>query len=172
MRRAGEARLGIAHRGRRIAVDRTEIALSIDQGQAHREGLRHAHERVIDRRIAMRVIFAHHVADDAGAFHVRPVGRVVVLVHREQNAAVHGLQPVAHVGQGAADDHAHRVSEIALPHFVGDGNRSDVGSGRGRSGVVSVGQGDLFQNVTAGATLFQRALQCQFCAPEWPTKSL
>ena len=66
-RRPREARFGVAHRRRRIAVDRTEIALPVDQRQAHREGLRHAHQRVIDRGVAMRVIFTHHVADDAGA---------------------------------------------------------------------------------------------------------
>ena len=60
----GAARLGVAHGRRRIAVDRAEIALPVDQGHAHGEILRHAHQRVIDRLVAMRMIFAHHIADD------------------------------------------------------------------------------------------------------------
>ena len=61
----GQARLGVAHRRRRIAVHRAEIALPVDQRQAHREVLRHAHQRVVDRLVAVRVVFTHHVADDA-----------------------------------------------------------------------------------------------------------
>ena len=44
-----EPRLGVSHRRGAVAVDRAEIALSVDQRQAHREILRHAHHRVIDR---------------------------------------------------------------------------------------------------------------------------
>ena len=54
MRHLRHAGLGVAHGRRRIAVDRTEIALAIDQRQAERELLRHAHQRVIDRLVAMR----------------------------------------------------------------------------------------------------------------------
>ena len=71
---AREPALGVAHRRRRIAVHRAEIALAVDQRHAHREGLRHAHERVVDRGVAVRVVFAHHVADDARGFAVRAVG--------------------------------------------------------------------------------------------------
>ena len=46
---AGEPRLGVALGRRRIAVHRAEIALAVDQRQAHREVLRHPHHRVVDR---------------------------------------------------------------------------------------------------------------------------
>ena len=65
--------LGVAHRRRVVAVDRAEVALPVDQRVAQREVLRHAHERVVDRGVAVRVVLAHHVADDARALHVRPV---------------------------------------------------------------------------------------------------
>ena len=68
--RAGEPDLGVALRRRVVAVDRAEIALPVDQRHAHREGLRHAHQGVVDREIAVRVILAHHVADDARRFAV------------------------------------------------------------------------------------------------------
>ena len=50
--------LGVAHRPRRVAVDRAEVALAVDQQVAQREVLRHAHERVVDRRVAVRVVLA------------------------------------------------------------------------------------------------------------------
>ena len=43
--------------------------------------------------------------------------REVILVHRVEYPAVHGLEAVAHVGQGAADDNAHRVFYIACFHL-------------------------------------------------------
>ena len=112
-RRLRQPAFGVAHGGRRIAVDRTEIALPVDQLQAHGEILRHAHQRVVDRLVAVRVIFAHHVADHARRFDVFLVGRVTLLVHRMQDAAVHRLQAVAHIGQRPRHDHAHGVIEIA-----------------------------------------------------------
>ena len=59
--------LGVAHSRGGVAVDRTEVALAVDQRVAHGKVLRHAHERVVDRGIAVRVILAQHVADDARA---------------------------------------------------------------------------------------------------------
>ena len=44
-----QARLGVAHRRRRIAVLDAEIALAIDQRQAQGEVLRHADHGVVDR---------------------------------------------------------------------------------------------------------------------------
>ena len=136
---AVEPAFGVAVGRRRIAVDRTEIALPVDQRQSHRERLRHAHQRVVDREIAVRVIFTHRIADDAGGFLVGLVGGEAVLVHRVENAPMHRLQPVAHVRQRPADDHAHGVIEIGALHFVGDGNRADVGARRRRRVVVRYG---------------------------------
>ena len=56
---AGDRRqpgLGVPHGSRRVAVDAAEVALPIDQRIAQREGLRHAHERVIHGRVAVRVV--------------------------------------------------------------------------------------------------------------------
>ena len=52
-----------------------------------------------------------HVADRRDRFSVRLVGGEVCLIHGVEYAAVDGLQSVAHVRQGAADDNAHRVVE-------------------------------------------------------------
>ena len=104
-----EPRLGVAHRRGRVVVDRAEVALAVDERVAHRERLRETHERVVDRLVAVRVMVAHHVADDVGGLDVRPARTVAVRPHRVEDAAVHGLQPVAHVRQGARDDDRHRV---------------------------------------------------------------
>ena len=145
-RRLVEAGLGVAVGRRRVVVDRAEIALPVDQRQAHREVLRHAHERVVDREVAVRVVLAHHVADDAGRFLVRLVGREAVLEHRVEDAPVHRLQAVAGVRQRPRDDHAHGVIEVGAAHLVGDLDRLHVARrrrqiGRAGAGVLRVCQG-------------------------------
>ncbi len=107
--RLGQAALGVAHVRRRIGVDGAEVALAVDQRQAHRERLGHAHQRVVDGRIPVGVVLADHVADDARRLHVGPVRGVPLLVHREQDSPVHRLEAVAHVRQRPGDDDAHRV---------------------------------------------------------------
>ena len=135
-----ESCLGVTRGGRRVAVDRAEIALPVDERRAHREVLRHAHERVVDREIAVRMKFAHRVADGARRFVVGSVRREIEFLHRVEDAAVNRLQAVANIGQGAAHDHAHRVIEIAAFHFVEDRDGLDVGRLFGPGPVVGVAQ--------------------------------
>ena len=142
----------------RIAVDRAEIALAVDERRAHGEVLRHAHERVVDRKLAVRVIFADHVADRARRLVVRPVGREIELAHRVEDAPMHGLEAVANVGQGAAHDHAHRVIEIAAFHFVEDRDGFDVGRPAGSRPLVnSVGQWERVLSRRSGVADFDAA---------------
>ena len=145
-RRAGEAQLGVTHGCRGIAVDGAEIALPVYQQQSHGKILRHAHQRVVDRLVAVRVILTHHVTDDAGRFHVLLVGRIAALVHGVENAPVHGFQTVAGVGESAAHDHAHGVIEVGALHLVDDGNHLDVAGWliAARAGIVRIGQGRSF----------------------------
>jgi hypothetical protein len=121
----GQARLGVTHRCRRVVIYRAEVALAVNEHGAHRKRLRHANERVVDRRIAMRVVVAHHFADDLGGLAVTAVRAQSGLEHAVQDASLHGLQAVAHIGQRASDDDAHGVVEIRLLHldFDVDGNQ-------------------------------------------------
>ena len=121
-----EARLGVAHRGRRVVVDRAEVALAVDERVAHREVLRHARERVVDRGVAVRVEVTHHVADHARALAVGARRLQAGLVHRVEHAAVDRLEAVAHVRQRAADDHAHRVIHVRGAHLLPQAARLDV----------------------------------------------
>src|SRR5260370_122753 len=79
---------------RPIAVDRAEIALPVDQRHAHGEFLRYADHRVVDRLVAMRMVFTDDVTDDARGLHVFLVGRVPLLVHGIKDAAMHRLEAV------------------------------------------------------------------------------
>ena len=92
-----EAALDVARGGRLVAgEDVAEIPLLFDEeipvGQDDQgRG---------DRLIAVRVVF-HGVADDAGYF---VEAAVVHFVHRVQDAALHRLEPVVDVGNGALFD--------------------------------------------------------------------
>ncbi len=110
--RRGHAAFGVTHGGGHIAVDRTKVALAVDQHQAHRERLGHADQGEVDRGVAVRVVLTHHVTDHAGRLHVGPLGRLALLVHREQHPAVHRLETIAGVRKRPTDDHAHRIVEI------------------------------------------------------------
>ncbi len=125
MREFRHAHFGVTHRSGVVAVDRTEVTLTVDQHVAQRERLRHAHDRVVNRCVAVRMVFTDHVTDHAGGFLVGLVPDVAQLVHGEQHAAMHRLQTVANIRQGAAHDHAHGVIEVALAHFVFDIDADD-----------------------------------------------
>ncbi len=112
-----QARFGVPHGRRGIAVDGAEVSLPVDQRVAHVEVLRQANERGIDDGFAVRVIVAGSVAADFCALAVAAVGGQAEVVHGHQDAALHRLEAVAHVGERARDDYAHRVVEIRLAHF-------------------------------------------------------
>ncbi len=111
------ADFGVTHRRRVVAVHRTEVALAVHQRVAQRKVLRHAHDGVVHRGVAVRMVFTDHVADDTRRLLVGLVPVVGQLVHGEQHAAVHRLQAVAHIRQRAPDDDAHGVVQIGLAHF-------------------------------------------------------
>ena len=59
---------------------------------------------------------------------------------------MHRLQPVAHIGQRARHDHAHRVIEVGALHLLFDGDgryveRRRRGGRRGQSGFLNSGFG-------------------------------
>ena len=119
-----KARFGVTHGRRRIAVHGAEVSLAVDERVAHVEILREADEGVVHGRVTVRVELTENFADDLGALAVGLGGGEAELVHAEEDAAVHGLEAVADIGQGAADDHAHGVIEVGLLHFRFDINRS------------------------------------------------
>ena len=118
-RRRREARLGVAGSGGTV-VERAEVAVAVDERHAQRERLREAHERVVDRRVAVRVELSHHLADDARALDVPAIGTKAHVGHLVQDAALDGLQPVAGIGQRARVDDRVRVLEERPLHLGRD----------------------------------------------------
>ena len=117
------ADLGVAHGRRVVAVHRAEVALPVDQRVAQAEVLGHAHDRVVDRRVAVGVVLADHVAHDAGGLLVGLVPVVGKLVHGEEDAAVHGLQAVPDVRKRPPHDHAHGVVQVGTAHLLLEADR-------------------------------------------------
>ncbi len=116
----GQASLGVAHGRRVVAVDRAKVALAVDQHVAEAEVLGHADHRLVDGGVAVGMVLAQDLADDAGALFVGLVGPQAQVVHGVQDAAVDRLEAVAHVGQGAGDDDAHGVVEVGALHLLVD----------------------------------------------------
>ncbi len=113
----GHADFGVTHRRRVIAVHRTEVTLPVHQRVAKRKILRHAHDGVIHRRIAVRMVLTDHITDDTRRLFIGFIPIVGQFVHREQHAAVYRLQTIAHIRQRASDNDAHRIVQIGLAHF-------------------------------------------------------
>ena len=114
----GHAHFGVTHGGRRVPVDGAEVALPVHQRVPHGEVLRHAHQRVIHGGVAMRMILTDDVTHDARGLLVRTVVGIGQFRLREEYAPVHGLQTVARIGDGAADDDRQRIFQIGFPQFV------------------------------------------------------
>jgi hypothetical protein len=122
----GQTGFSISHRCRGIGIHRTEIALTIDQREAHRPVLGHARQRIIDRRIAVRMVITHHVANDFGRLAIRAARDEATFLRRPQNATVDRLKAVANVRQRTRDDDRHCVVEIPRLHFVDDVDRRNI----------------------------------------------
>ena len=125
VRQLGHAHFGVSHGRGVVAVDRTEVALAVDQQVAQGERLGHTNDGVVHGSVTVRVILTDHIADDTGRFLVRLVVVVAQLAHREQYATVHGLEAIARIRQCTADDHAHCVVEVGLFQLVFDIDRED-----------------------------------------------
>ena len=108
---------GVAHRGGTIAINRAKIPLPIHQRGAQAKILGHTGHRVVHRRVAVGMVLAQHLANDAGRFLVRRVGPQVQVVHSVEDTALDRLEAVAGVGQGTRDDDAHRIVHVCLAHF-------------------------------------------------------
>ena len=130
----------VAHSGSGVVSGRAEVAVAVDQRVAQRPGLGQAHEGVVDRAVAVRVVVGHHLADDAGALEVAAVGAVAAVVHGVEHPAVDRLEAVLDPWQGAADDDRHRVLEVGALHLHLDADQLDpVVPRRRRDGAGGAG---------------------------------
>ena len=74
------ASFGVA-RCRRAVIQRTKVAMTIDERQTHRKGLRQAHHRIVNSGITVRVQFTHDLAHHASRFHMAFIGAQTHLLH-------------------------------------------------------------------------------------------
>ena len=121
-----ELRLGITHRGGRVAVDGAEVALAVDERIAQGEVLRQADERVVDGRLAVGMEVFNDVARGGGGLRIVLVGGQAGVVHTVQDAPVHGLHAVAHIRQRAGNDDGHGIVDEGRLHLPLDVHRDNM----------------------------------------------
>ena len=126
LRNLRHADLGVTHGSRRVAIDRTEVAVTICEHVAHGEILRHADDCIVDRRIAVRMIFTEDFTDDTGRFLVGLVRAHARLLHRVKDAAVYWFQAVPDIRQSTRDDDTHSVVDVRVLHLVFQVDRHDL----------------------------------------------
>ena len=105
--RLRQTRLGVTHSRGRVAVDASEVSVTVDQRNAHGEILGQTDHGVVHGRVAMGMVFADNVADRAGGFAVRTIRGDSAVVHRVQDTAMNRLEAVAHIGERTRHDNAH-----------------------------------------------------------------
>ena len=113
----GEPALGVAGRCGRV-VERAEVALGVDHGDATGEDLAHAYQGVVDGGVAVRVEAAHRVADHPCALAMWCVRPETHPQHGVEDASLHRLEAVADVGDGPGGDDGEGVRQERLPEFV------------------------------------------------------
>ncbi len=116
----GEARLGIAHGRGLVAVHGAEVALPIDEGITGGEGLGQAHHGLVHGHVPVGMVFPQNLAHDAGGLAVGTVWGEPKLPHPKKDPALHGLEPVPHVGDGPPADHGDGVVDVRLLHLLFD----------------------------------------------------
>ena len=119
-RKRHHAALGVTHGCGRVVTGRAEVALPVDQRVSHRPWLGHAHQRIVDRGVAVWVVVAHHVGDGSGALGIAAIRTVAAVIHRVHDAAVHRLHAVAHIRKGSFDDDGDGIVEVRLTHLLLD----------------------------------------------------
>ena len=143
----GEA---VPHGGWRVVARRAEVSLPVDQRVAQRPRLRHPDQGVVDRRVAVRVVVTHRLGDRPRRLGVAAVRAEPGVEHRIEHPTVHRLEAVAHFGQCAADDHAHRVIDVAALHLVLNVDGLDPVAGFAAGGQRSVCHLFLIREISLG----------------------
>src|ERR671918_1060311 len=107
----GHARFGVTHGGRRISLDRAEVALTIDEPFPHRPWLRHVDQRGVDHRFAVRMIITAGVAADFRAFAMLSIWKQRQIMHRVEDSSLRWFEPVTRIRDRTRDNDRHRVIE-------------------------------------------------------------
>ena len=113
----GHLGLGVSRRCGTVVTGGAEVTLTQCQRVTHDPALNQTHQSVVDSAITVGVELTHHVANHAGALVEGSVRAVAAIVHRVDHAAVHGLEAVTYIRQGAANNNGHCVVQVGTLHF-------------------------------------------------------
>ena len=111
--------LRVTHGSSPVPFDVAEVAVSVHQRKFLLKILTHNYQSIIDRAVAVRMVFTHGVSHDTGALSVGSVIADPQLVHIIEGAPLDGLQPVPHIRQGPCDNSAHGIVYEGLLHLLG-----------------------------------------------------
>ena len=125
----GKTCFGITICRRRIAVDRTEVAVSVDKRATDRKILRKTHHCVVNGAVAVGMVFTKHFTDDHSALTIGLVGSQSELAHCVKNASVNRFQTVSYVGDCTGHVDRHRICDKGLFKLAVDFNVFDGGVG-------------------------------------------
>ena len=77
-----ESGLGVSHSRGAVAVDRTEVSVTVNERIVGRPFLSEIYQRSVDRAVSVRMVFTHCIADDTGTFTMRLIRCIGQLDHR------------------------------------------------------------------------------------------
>ena len=106
----------ISHGRCTVALDGTEVSMSVNQCFAFLKILSHYHKCFVDRTVTMGVIFTHGVTYDTGTFSVWSVITDTQFIHIIQGSSLYRLQSVTHIRQGSGDNNTHGIIYIGFLH--------------------------------------------------------
>ena len=146
-----KATFGVSHGSGRVAVDGTEVPLPVHERIAKRKFLCHSHHGVVNRLIAVRMVFPHHFTDGAGRFAELFIGGMTAFKHPVKHATVNGLESVSCIRKRPTDDHGHGVVDVRIFHL----------------GVQRVVEDDLAGHCFAVVGGVVVLFRCQGWSPPW-----
>ena len=134
----GQPRLRITLGRGVIAVDITEVSLTIHQRITHRKILRQPRQSIINRLVAVGVIVTHHLTDNLGAFTVTARRVQLQAAHGVHDPPMHRFHAVTRIRQGTVHNRGQRIRQIPIP------KRTAQGFGRHRAAIGYFGGVSLF----------------------------
>ena len=113
----------VAHGRCAIAIAAAKVTLAINERVALTKVLRHAHQCIVSRLIAMRVEAAQDIAHHACTFNrlgTRSAREAQTHArHGIQNAPLHRFLTITHIGQSTALDHAQCIFKVGALRIRG-----------------------------------------------------
>ena len=126
------SRLGVTVCRRAVAVNVTEVTVTLNKGVTKREGLRHSYHCAVNGSIAVRMVSTKHVTDGCRRLTEGLIVCKVVLIHCVEDSSLTGLKTVTDIRKSTRRDNRHRVFKeglfdllfhiVQLYVLVGEGN--------------------------------------------------